>query len=532
MSGQQTMQPISTSSSATGSPAVRPAPEAEPGMPPLEEEDEKVRGGSGGDVIILDNLPAVFTIGCDHVSLSTTTTPFRGVRGVPPGPHLVWVAPTDSTSSRSGFWFVTDGSGGGPRPAIHAWRWDAFNEVLVGGVDGAAQCDGESRNMRRRLAQILPALAPYRFPASGSASANRRQEEADLLPPFIQDKASMWSYLTSAITPQLLDSIIGDRRRTERTTAGVSWPVTSSDRVLGESRTPEEARLYSSGIGSSGGGGGDSSESSPPLRFMFRMDEQLFDTAAEGAERTRQALDPTGWILGMLDKEEGPSSKPTLSASSVATPSSNPSPGDDSAPAGQLIGELQLAFLTGAHLGNFSCLEQWHFALGRVALRAYGLADERPRLARDVLRILHAQLAYADLFLDSGGDILEELVPERGRGSSHGHARGGLRKALTTYRARLEERKKLTGAGDGGGEGLREVADAFGDLEAYLARGRGWDLRADAYLRSGDLMLEDGEVVHVELDEFADEDERGEFAPVVVGLDDLGRQTDLVSWDR
>ena len=517
--------------------------------PPKEEE-----GGeeAGGDVVILDDLPARFTIGCDHVSVSTTTRPFRGVRGVPPGAHLVWVAPTDSTSSRSGFWFVTGGGpGAGARVQVHAKRWDAANEVLVG---------GDARG--RPLGEVLPALAPYRFPVSGprpGSSGRREQGEADLLPPFVRNKASMWSYLTSAITPQLLDSVMGDRDRSRRgvdgrqASSGESWPVTSSDRVLGESRTPEEAKLYSSGIGSSG----DPSDPSPPLRFMFRMDEQLFDTAAEGAERTRQALDPTGWILSMLDGSVSRHSSSSPPPDAVAGPahgtgraedrdhhqSDHPPPaagaeaGAGAGAADRLLGELQLAFLTGAHLGNFSCLEQWHFALARVALRAHGLAARRPRLARDLLRALHAQLAYADLFLD-GGDVLEALVSDqghgqgRGRGRGRGHAKGGLRRALTTYRARLEEMKLGGGGGDGEGEGVGQVADAFADLEAYLGRGRGWDLRADAYLRSGDLMLEDGEVVHVDLDEFADEDERGEFAPVVVGLDELGRQTDLVSWDR
>ena len=520
---------------------------------------EEGTGGDGGDVVILDDLPARFTIGCDHVSVSTTTRAFRGVRDVPPGVHLVWVAPTDSTSSRSGFWFVTDA---GTR--VHAKRWDAADEVLVSG--DAADADEDAQ--RRRLGDVLPALASYRFPAVSGRQA--KEVEADLLPPFIQDKAAVWSYLTSAITPQLLDSVMGDRRRREsgdgqRASAGASWPVTSSDRVLGESRTPEEARLYNSGIGSSGsGGGGDPSDPSPPpLRFMFRMDEQLFDTAAEGAERTRQALDPTEWIIGMLD---GAASAQTKEQAQAEThPPSSPQPDTDPGRAGankrdhnqhhpeaagadRLLGEQQLAFLTGAHLGNFSCLEQWHFGLSRVALRAHGLAARRPGLARDLLRALHAQLAYADLCLE--GDVLEALVSDPGyHQPGRGHAKGGLRRALTTYRARLEEMKGASARadeknenkdrdGDGGGKeemvvGLEEVATAFADLEAYLGRRRGWDLRADAYLRSGDLMLEDGEVVRdVELDEFADEDERGEFAPVVVGLDELGRQTDLVSWDR
>ncbi|RYO88131.1 hypothetical protein DL762_003881 [Monosporascus cannonballus] len=450
----------------------------------------------GGDVVLLDGLPAKFTIGCDRTTLSTSK-PFHGFRDIPSGAHLIWVAATDSTSSRNGFWIFTPKKTDYQPGRVCAKRWDAFNETLDDPPDGAEE----------RLEHIFPGLYPYRFPAAGSAAPRwSLQQEADPAVPDFLDDASIWSQLTFAINPELLSSI------TRRNQA--NWPVTSSDRVLGESRTSEEAALYSN----SGGG-------SSQLRFRFRMDGPLFDPAAEGAERTRQALDPTTWILGVL--EEGTKEKTSEISKTLnderrpADPAPNPDPNPDLV----LVGELQFAFLTGAHLGNFSCLEQWHFTASRLAFRAHDLAARRPRLARDLVRTFHAQLAYGERFLENGagGDDLLEATP--------GGAEA-LRKCLVTYKAHLEETLRALGDARARTPEHDAVADAFGALEAWLRHRsrRGWDLGA-SYVRSGGVMLEDGEVMQAELSEFADEDERGEFAPVVMRLDDDGRPTDLVSWD-
>lgn len=73
------------------------------------------------------------------------------------------------------------------------------------------------------------------------------------------------------------------------------------------------------------------------------------------------------------------------------------------------------------------------------------------------------------------------------------------------------------------------VGRAFRDLERFLWRWD-WDLRGD-YVRSGKVMLEDGELVDVELSELEAEDERGEYAAVVVSVDEAGREIGLVRWD-
>ncbi|KAI5928694.1 hypothetical protein F4810DRAFT_19647 [Camillea tinctor] len=427
-----------------------------------------------GDVFILDDLPASFTVGCDTISF-TTTKSFPGFRDIPPGPHLIWVASSESTSSRSAYWLFTPEKAPSSLGSVYVKQWDKFNEVLN---DPASQA--EERFQKEGLDQIFGDLSPYQFRAATSqpAQASRPNQEADPLPDFLTNTA-IWYQLTFAIKPGLLDRITGH-------TNVSTWPATSTDRVVGEITLAEEARLYANGPSQ--------------LRFLFPMDARLINPSAEGAERTRQALDPSSWVLNKLKSS---------ASTSTSTLISNVQAADD-----ELVGELQFAFLTGMHIGNFSCLEQWWFFATHIVFRSYDLATDRPRLARHLIQTIHAQLVYNDRYLE--GDILE-MMPENAR---------KLQKAMVTYKARLDE--KLLALGDRCDPDQHSVGVAFSSLEAWLWR-LGWDLRGE-YVRSGNIMLEDGEIVQAELSDFEDEDERGEFAPVVVEMQD-GKETGLVSWD-
>ncbi|KAI1502331.1 A1 cistron-splicing factor [Biscogniauxia marginata] len=443
-----------------------PLPIPDSAMEPSEASHAFLKSG---DVFILDDLPAKFTVGCDTMSFATTK-PFPGFRDIPPGAHLIWVAPSESTSSRSAYWLYTPEREPTSLATVYVKQWDNFNEVLN---DPASQA--EERFQKERLDQIFGNLSPYQFQAATSRPARpSASSQVDPLPDFLTSTA-IWYQLTFAIKPGLLKRITGK-------TNASSWPVTSTDGVVGETTLVEESRLYAN--------------APSQFRFVFPMDVHLINPTAEGSERTRQALDPTSWIL---DKLEGSTS--TSDTQSAA---------DD-----ELVGELQFAFLTGMHIGNFSCLEQWWFFATRIVFRSYDLVTERPRLARHLIQTFHAQLVYNDRYL--GGDVLE-MMPENAR---------RLQRAMVTYKARLDE--KLLALGDRCDPDQHAVGVAFSSLEAWLWR-LGWDLRGE-YVRSGNVMLEDGEVVQAELSDFEDEDERGEFAPVVVEVEEDGRETGLVSWD-
>ena len=73
------------------------------------------------------------------------------------------------------------------------------------------------------------------------------------------------------------------------------------------------------------------------------------------------------------------------------------------------------------------------------------------------------------------------------------------------------------------------VQSAFADVEDAASTTLDWDISGD-YLRKGRVALEDGEEVELEMDDLEAEDERGEFAPEVVELDETGKQRGLVSW--
>ncbi|KAI0402942.1 A1 cistron-splicing factor [Xylaria palmicola] len=414
-------------------------------------------------VFLIDGLPTGFTVGCDTASFRSTQ-PFRGFRDFPPGAHLIWVAPTESTSSRSGFWIFTPESDDGQAGHAHVVEWDKFNEVFRDPSDQAAAAPDPGR-----IELILPQLTPYDLRTADRESSHRRvSAQADGHPSDLLSDRNIWYQLTFAIRPELLDRITGQAR-------GI-WLVSTTDGVAGDTVSAEEARLYAS--------------RTSHLRFTFPMDTRLINPEATGPERTRQALDPTAWVIDRLE-----------------------SPGDDYRPE-DLTGEFQFAFLAGMHLGNFSCLEQWFFLATQLVFRAYGLAVERPRQARGLVQTFHAQLLYNDRYLE--GDVFE-LMPE--------HARR-LRLALTTYRSRLDEELRVLG--DACSPDQSAVGVAFSSLESWLLR-LGWDLRAE-YVRAGNVMLEDGEVVQAELSDFEDEDERGEFAPAVVEMEN-GREAGLLSWD-
>ncbi|KAI0104135.1 A1 cistron-splicing factor [Nemania sp. FL0031] len=396
---------------------------------------------SGGDAFILDELPASFTIGCDATSFSSTQ-PFTGFRDIPPGVHLIWVAPSESTSSRSGYWICTPEREDTQPGSIYVKQWDKFNEVLRD-RDPNNQAAEQSRteNLEQKFAQ----LSPYHLRAASTESSHKLAiSQGDETPPDLLGDQNIWYQLTFAIHPDLLNRITGQEQNI--------WHVTTSDSVVGEATLAEEARL--------------------------------------GAERTRQALDPTGWIIDKLE-----------------SPNSDHKPED-------LTGEFQFAFLVGMHLGNFSCLEQWFFLATQLVFRSYGLVIDRPQQTRNLIQTFHAQLLYNDRYLQ--GDVLE-LMPEHSR---------KLRLALTTYKTHLDE--KLLALGDLCTPDQHSVGMAFSSLESWLQQ-LGWDLKGD-YVRSGNVMLEDGEMVQAELSDFEDEDERGEFAPTVVEIEN-GREAGLLSWD-
>ena len=162
------------------------------------------------------------------------------------------------------------------------------------------------------------------------------------------------------------------------------------------------------------------------------------------------------------------------------------------------------------HLSNLSCLDQWWHVLLSIVLRAHALVRSRPSLCRHLLQTLHAQFVYSDRYLSDpanpGSGVLDSVPQNKSK----------LRDALTLYKRRLNE--SLLGLEDAITPEQAAVGHAFVTLETWFWK-YGWDLRCDYVPEKIGLRGED-------LGSDQDED----YVPVVVRLDEKGREVGLVSW--
>jgi len=226
------------------------------------------------------------------------------------------------------------------------------------------------------------------------------------------------------------------------------------------------------------------------LDFVFPKDDRTFSTDAVGRDRTEQAMDTTSHVKAIIS-----------GACSY----------EDS---DEIIGELQFCYLTGMLLGNIACMEQW-LHLVKVMFRAFRLVMEEPVLFRKFIQAVLAQLKY-------DGVGIEGSIFDMDGGLEH-----DLKGILTVFKSRLDE--QLLKAETRLTLEQKAVGDAFGEFESFLWKWRGgWDLRGN-YVRSGQIQLEDGEFVEAELGDFEAEDERGEFAPAMVELDEDGLEKGRIS---
>ncbi len=168
----------------------------------------------------------------------------------------------------------------------------------------------------------------------------------------------------------------------------------------------------------------------------------------------------------------------------------------------EIVGEMQFTFLMVLTLANYSCLEQWKRILGLVFTCKAALR-ERSEFYVKVLKVLKLQLQHCNdvdggLFdlSEEGGALLKQLLKQ-------------LRRAVDDV---IKEEQS-------------PVKDELEELEGFLRTQHGWEL-SDSYVRRGMLELEDGEQVEMEINDLEGEDERGEYAPVIVDLGGHGHSVD------
>ncbi|KAK1769059.1 AAR2 protein-domain-containing protein [Phialemonium atrogriseum] len=462
-----------------------------------------------GDIFLILDLPLGFTVGIDTQTVSARSTQIPGFRDIPPGPHFLWVLASGAIF-RSGYWFVT-----GELGEVRVKQWDKYNEVI-----GEAASQFEAREQKENIDDTYPRLIPYSHVGGGSDTAGAPTPPPKDLPTGIpapgteagHDRASIWRQVTSGISPAFLDRITSKRNVRE-------WLVDTSDSAKGEMHFQEPARFLKTVVGSE-------------LNFLLQRDAVDLDLLriSPGDD---SPPDVTPRILALLDNNH------------------NNNGGSDAPPSvteADIIGELQFTFLTGMHIGNYSCIEQWWHVLLKVVLRAHRLAADRPVLARALLETLHAQMIYNDRYIIVAAgdeDTVGSNKNNNGNSSNNNSNNNNsilntiprnaarLRAALALYKRRLDV--FLLGLGARVTPDQAAVGAAFAELEAWFWR-CGWDLRGGGGDGDGEEAGEGtkgragGEEGEDDNGGGEDDDDDEEYLPVIVDLDEEGREVGLVSW--
>lgn len=452
--------------------------------------------------LLLPNLPEKTLVGSDLLTF-TSTEQFYGIGDLPEGWHFLYTGTTASFSLRCGAWFYIgdipedDGAvahgggdagggavvqarreldgGSGAQPEIRIWKWDPTTESLVP-LKGETDKDRlEAMRWKANLGGLrqIGALFSYKSrhsPRSRQARDNNggddqnEDEEKDE-----EAGRNEWRELTDRLSTQLFSRVLGDPE--------IDYDGQSSWTVTSASTAPRDAdKIPGLSTEETTQGGGIAGDREKELCFLPVDLKRTWREGAIGRERTEAAQDRS-WALGdLIQRYSGPSADPTTGER-------------------QILGELQFTFLMVLTLMNYSCLEQWKRLLGliftcRTAIR------EREAFFGDVLRLLLLQLRHCD---DVEGGLFE-------MDGDYGGA--FLRKLLTRFRNSMEEVLQETSHS--------AVAAEMDTLEKWVQAEFGWELRKEAIMRRGMLQLEDGEQVEMVMNGADEDDETGEYAPLIV----------------
>ncbi|KAG4027778.1 hypothetical protein MFRU_027g00680 [Monilinia fructicola] len=428
-----------------------------------------------GDVVIIRNIPAGTVFGYDTKAITIKTEgALEGVKQIPPGAHFFWGG-AGNGSFRTGFWFMTMKLASDEYGETHVLRWDNYHESLEKELSEA-----EKRIQKTSIPEIIGKLELYLTNTSGSNSVPA--ESVSTPPSFLNSPSSpivadgtdgtgMWRCLTSCVKHPYLKRVTGGKWN--------SWKVSSSHDIktteLQVSSAPRDAKS-----------GGTNFDGDDFLNFVFPRNSHTFSDISSGRERTEQALDSSDYIIDVITRCTFEDSE-------------------------EIIGELQFCYVTGMMLGNLACMEQWGIMVSKL-FGAYRLSMDHPVFFRKVITAVHAQFMW------------DEEGFETSIFDHDSHLGDELKVILTKFKSRLNE--QLLSHGSKITREQEEVGNAFEAFESWLWKW-GWDLRGN-YLRSGKFQLEDGEMIDAELKDFEDEDERGEYAPMIVDLDEDGLEKDRI----
>ncbi|KAL1952810.1 hypothetical protein VTO42DRAFT_4237 [Malbranchea cinnamomea] len=437
--------------------------------------------------ILISGLPPKTLVGIDLLSF-TSTPNFHGIRDLPAGAHFLYTGTTESFSLRCGEWlFVSDNcSGLGLTSAeIRLRKWNGELEALVPVDERKDEERQEAMERRANLGSIWHAggLLAYRTrweeKQNGQGEAKEEGLDADTL------ARGDWQRLTEHITPAVLDRILGPGELGSEQKP--RWIVTSA------SSAPCDVDNIPGLSSSTTGAGGVAGEQEKELHFLPIDLKKTWREGAIGRERTEAALDKS-WALGNFVD----SFKAEAQANQIQN-ASGLEPGEV-----QCLGEMQFTFLMVLTLMNFSCLEQWKRLLS-LFLKCRAAIVAREEFFVRMLQILRIQLAHCN---DVEGGLFEMDGDDGGT---------MLKKLLTGFCRSVD---------DVIADQQSRVKSELIQLEEWVKKEFGWELRKGYIVRRGMLELEDGEQVEMDTSDIEEEEETGEYAPVVVDLENVGRSSE------
>lgn len=413
-------------------------------------------------IIFLDLPPKTF-VGINRASFQSSPA-FKGITNLPIGLHFAYTGTDASLSIRQGLWLNIVSSTTKPRIITLKWNTDLEQlDVLPPTslvVQNASQYLAQAQN--RNLvdyAALRQASVKLQAEQNRTAARNGNEDQDE------DNGEDIWQRLTSHISTRLLSRILTSSELTTATPQ--SWRLSSiSSSPLDTEHIPGLSTTEASSVLSQ----------SVTLNFLPIDLKKTWPENAIGRDRTDKARDRS-WYLSHLISTLSPAGNGLEEVSQQVA-------------AGELVGELQFCFLMVLTLANYSCLEQWKRILS-VLLTCKAALIEAEMFFVKVVKVLHDQLRRIE---DVEGGLFD-LADEMGS--------KWLRQLLRSLRTNVDEIQ------------AKHVAVVLGELEKWLEAEYDWT-DGKNMLMKGMVQLEDGEMVEVQLDGWDEEEEDGEYAPVVV----------------
>ncbi|KAB8073491.1 A1 cistron-splicing factor [Aspergillus leporis] len=456
--------------------------------------------------ILVPHLAPKTLVGIDLITF-TSTPNFHGIRDLPNGWHFLYTGTTRSLSLRSGGWFyvgdinaaghnnygaLVSASRGYSGVDVIVWKWNTDTETLEplhASVDADKQ---EAMRHKANLAAVWQSGGLFRYRSrvpqpsfAHGASEGRVQSRDEDDEENEEEGRRDWEGLTDRLSPRLLTRIVGDPEIDVDNRP--RWMVTSASTAHRDSENipgiPEPGQDSDKLVDIIG-------EQESEFSFLPIDLKRTWREGAIGRERTEAAQDRS-WALGDLIRQ-------------VTGAKEELSEEDERFGEAQILGELQFTFVMVLTLMNYSCLQQWKRLLNLI-LTCQRAIKEREQYVSDVLRLLLLQLQRCD---DIEGGFFDLDGEEGGE---------FLRKLLMKFRTSLYEVIDEAGA---------SVKGEFEKLEKWVKDEYDWELNHGAFVRRGMFQMEDGEQIEMEMNDDED-DEMGEYAPIVVDLDEGNTTQDV-----